>query len=113
MLMSFFSILLEEVVTENLRRSAEGKTQAAPCGFCLGHRRTVAHGRDEKVAKPDGARTIPPPSRVSLCFTTLELLAPAQLLVLMLAHFFTAFFQHTGHAFALLRDAECRSFLLK
>gem|GEM_PF-1260266 len=59
------------------------------------------------------ARTIPLPSRISLVFATFKLLAPAQLFVLVLAHFFTAFFQHTGHAFALLQVAECRSFLLK
>jgi hypothetical protein len=50
---------------------------------------------------------------VSLAFTTFEFLTPAQLLVLMLTHFLTAFFQHTGHAFSLLRRAECRSFRLK
>ena len=50
---------------------------------------------------------------MSLAFTTFKLLTPAQLLVLVLAHFLPAFFQHTGHAFSLLHGAECRSFRLK
>ena len=50
---------------------------------------------------------------MSLAFTAFKLLTPAQLFVLVLAHFFTAFFQHTGHAFSLLQKADFRSFCLK
>src|SRR5262245_18353524 len=52
-------------------------------------------------------------SRVNLAFTTFKLLTPTQPLVLLLAHLFSSFFQHAGHAVSLLQGAECRSFVEK
>jgi hypothetical protein len=38
-----------------------------------------------------------------LALTTQELLTPAQLLILMLAHFLAAFLEHAGHTVSPLR----------
>jgi hypothetical protein len=76
----------------------------------------MAHRRDQKVTHVGTAhRTdadanllalrhnlLLPANGVSLAFTTQEFLTPAQFLVLVLAHFLPAFFQHARHAINLL-----------
>jgi hypothetical protein len=79
-------------------------------------RDAMTHWRDEKVTHVGTADStnadanflalghgiLLPPGGLSLAFTAKKFLAPAQLLILVLAHFFPAFFQHTRHTSSLL-----------
>ena len=100
------------VVDDNI-----GEADEQPLLFIDGVGDTVPHRRNEKIAHVHAvdsadanANLLPfrhgillPLVGVSLAFTTEELLTPAQFLVLVLAHFLPAFFQHTGHTVSPLR----------
>ncbi len=92
-----------------------GKADEEPLLFIDRVGDAVSHGRDEKIAHIDAvdgadANANLLPFRhgsllvgVSLAFTAQKLLTPAQLFILVLAHFLPAFFEHARHMVSPLR----------
>src|SRR6185312_10302565 len=93
------------------------ETDEQPLFFVDRVRHPVPHGRNQKISHIHAVdradananllafwhRFLLPESMCRLAFAAQEFLTPAQLLVLVLAHFLAAFFEHAGHTVSPLR----------